>query len=544
MPTQPKLSHAGVAVLATIKEAYRALLTPEALEFLAYLHERHNAKRLALLAARKVRQKRLDGGEKPDFLPETKSIRGSDWKVAAIPNDLLDRCVEITGPVDRKMIINALNSGANCFMADFEDATSPTWENIMDGQVNLYDAVRGTITHTESSSGKQYALADTIATLIVRPRGWHLDEAHIEVNGERIAGALVDFGLYFFYNYKMLLAKGTGPYFYLPKLQSHKEAELWNAIFVDAQDYVGVPVGTIKATVLIETLLAAFEMDEILYALREHIVALNCGRWDYIFSFIKTFRAHSAYVLPDRQEVTMTTPFLRAYSKLLIQTCHKRGALAMGGMAAQIPIRDNPEKNEVAMAKVHADKEREANDGHDGTWVAHPALIPVAREAFTKVMQSKKNQLDKPLDTAVYRVEDLLAVPQGTMTLLGMRSNIEVGLIYVYHWLGGLGCVPIHNLMEDAATAEISRTQVWQALHHGITLADGTVVTKAFFDQIFRDVSESVFAELRLSTDKKPTFANAKNLFYDLCVAENLEDFLTLPAYKALITGEYDGKKV
>ena len=422
---------------APVTERYAKILTPEAVAFLVGLQKAFNGRRKELLAARVERQTRLDAGERPDFLAETKHIRESQWRVAPLPADLLDRRVEITGPVERKMIINALNSGAKVFMADFEDSTTPTWDNLIEGQINLRDAICRTITFEDKSTGKSYKLNDKPAVLFVRPRGWHLDEAHLLVDGERMSGSLFDFGLYCFHNAKELLARGSGPYFYLPKMESHLEARLWNDIFVKTEAELGIPAGSIKGTVLIETILGAFEMDEILWELKEHSAGLNCGRWDYIFSFIKKFAGDKSVLLPDRGQVTMTTHFMRSYSKLAIKTCHKRGVSAMGGMSAFIPIKSDPVANEVAMAQVRADKEREATDGHDGTWVAHPGLVPVALEVFNRVMP-QPNQIDKQLDDYNATADDLLRVPEGTITEAGLRQNVAVGLGYLEAWLWGL----------------------------------------------------------------------------------------------------------
>src|SRR6266853_642327 len=461
------------------------ILTPEARAFLLKLGAAFEPRRQELLARRRTVQQDIDNGKLPDFLPDTAGIRQSDWKVAPIPRDLRDRRVEITGPVDRKMIINALNSGANVFMADFEDSNSPTWNNNIEGQHNLRDAVRGTIRY-ESPEGKRYQVGPSPATLFVRPRGWHLDEKHFLVDGKPISASLFDFGLYFFHNARALLGRGTGPYFYLPKLESHLEARLWNDVFVFAQDALGIPRGTIRATVLIETILAAFEMDEILYELREHSAGLNCGRWDYIFSFIKTRRHDSQAILPDRSQVTMEQPFMRAYTQLCVRTCHRRGVHAMGGMAAQIPIKNDPAANSRALEKVRADKLREVMDGHDGTWVAHPGLVSVAREVFEAVMPGP-NQLERRRENVHASAADLLEVPRGTRTEEGLRLNVRVGIQYTEAWLRGNGCVPLYNLMEDAATAEISRSQVWQWIRHGATLQDGRRVTPELFQEIVND---------------------------------------------------------
>ncbi len=486
---------AGMRILGAPVARMEEVLTPEALEFIAGLHRRFNATRKRLLALRAERQKRFDAGETPDFLPETAHIREGDWMIAPLPADLLDRRVEITGPVDRKMIINALNSGAKVFMADFEDASSPTWANMIEGQVNLKDRWAGRIDFTDATTGKAYKLKDKPAVLIIRPRGWHLPERHIEIDGEITSGSLVDFGLYVFHNAKAALAAGSGPYFYLPKMESHLEARLWNDVFIHAQGALGLKAGTIKATVLIETLPAAFEMDEIIYELREHMAGLNCGRWDYIFSFIKKLAANKNYVLPDRSQVVMGKAFLAAYSLLLIKTCHRRGAFAMGGMAAQIPIKNNPEANAAAFAKVKADKEREAGNGHDGTWVAHPDLVPVAMEVFDRLMP-QANQLDRKREDITITRADLLEVHTGTRTEEGFRENIRVGVQYIEAWLRGRGAVPIYNMMEDAATAEISRAQIWQFVKYGVTLEGGKVCDAAFFDACLAEEMERVKGEL------------------------------------------------
>jgi malate synthase len=520
----------GIAVTGPLSADYRKVLTPEALAFVAKLVRKHGPTREKLLALRKDRQALIDAGKLPGFLKETKKVRDGKWKIAGIPKDLLDRRVEITGPVDRKMIINALNSGAKCFMADFEDSASPTWQLMMDGQINLRDAVSRKISFT-SPEGKEYKLNDRIATLIVRPRGWHLDEKHILIDGKPAPGGIVDFALYFFHNAKTLLKKGTGPYFYLPKMQSHLEARLWNSIFKDAQTLLKVPQKTIKATVLIETLWAAFEMDEILYELRDHIVALNCGRWDYIFSCIKTLNAHGDWMVPDRLQVTMDKHFLDSYSKLLCETCHKRGAMAMGGMAAFIPTRD-PVKNEEVFAKVRADKLREVKNGHDGTWVAHPGLVPVAKAVFDEHMPAA-NQLDKQFKYGI-KASDLLTRPEGQITEAGLRNNINVGIGYVEAWLRGVGCVPLHNLMEDAATAEISRTQVWQWFKYGAAMSDGRKVTR---ELILKTIDEELASYRKELGDERyygGRFAEAAGIMARMSTAPACEDFLTLPAYKYL----------
>ena len=523
----------GVEVEAPVPGECAGILTPEALGFIARLHRSFDGRRRALLERRARVQAELDRGWLPDFLPETSSVRGGDWVVGPTPLDLLDRRVEITGPVDRKTVINALNSGAKVFMADFEDAHTPTWANNLDGQFNLRDAVRGCIEYT-SPEGKPYALNKQRAVLMVRPRGWHLPEKHVTVDGQPISGALFDFGLYLFHNAQALLDQGTGPYLYLPKLESHLEARLWNDVFVMAQQELGLPVGTIKATVLIETILAAFEMHEILWELRDHIVGLNCGRWDYIFSFIKKFRSRPEFVLPDRAQVTMTTHFMRSYSLLAIQTCHRRGAHAMGGMAAQIPIRNDPAVNEAALAKVREDKEREASDGHDGTWVAHPGLVGVALEVFDAKMP-QPHQRDRLREDVKVSAGDLLRVPSGTITERGLRVNVNVGLRYLESWLRGTGCVPIFNLMEDAATCEISRTQIWQWIKHprGV-LEDGRKVTAALFRGVMAEELEKIRADLGPATFEQSKFDLARGVFDAVATGEPLIDFLTLPAYELL----------
>ncbi len=530
---EPTITHDGVAVHGPIEPRFSEVLTPQALEFVGALAREFDERRRTLLERRKTVQADIDAGRLPDFLPDTRHIREGDWKVAPVPADLQDRRVEITGPVDRKMIINALNSGSRCFMADFEDAHAPTWSGTIEGQVNLIDAVSGTIDFT-SPEGKSYRLADRTATLIVRPRGWHLQEKHVLVDGAPVSGSLFDFGLYFFHNAKRLLEKGTGPYFYLPKLESHLEARLWNDVFVRAQKLLGVPNGTIKATVLIETILAAFEIDEILYELKDHMAGLNCGRWDYIFSFIKKFKNVPDYIFPDRAQITMTSPCMRAYSLLVIRTCHRRGAHAIGGMAAQIPIKSDPEKNEAALAKVREDKIREAGDGHDGTWVAHPGLVPLATEVFDETMPAP-NQVDRLREDVRITAADLLRRPEGTITEAGLRNNVSVGIQYMANWLSGNGCVPLYNLMEDAATAEISRTQVWQWLHHpkGI-LEDGRTVDGEMVQRIIGEELEKIRAELGAGVFDNGNYGKAAELFTEIVTRETLDEFLTLRAYEHL----------
>ncbi|MFC5846875.1 malate synthase A [Deinococcus petrolearius] len=519
--TDPALP-AGMHVSAPVSAAQAEILTPEALAFVAELHRRFGPRRRELLAAREARQARLDAGELPDFLPETREVREGDWAISPLPQDLRDRRVEITGPVDRKMIINALNSGARMFMADFEDASSPTWDNVVDGQINLRDAVRRTITLEQG--GKSYRLNAQTATLLVRPRGWHLPEKHVTVDGEEVAGAFFDFGLYFFHNAHELLSRGSGPYFYLPKMESHLEARLWNDVFTYAEEARGVAHGSVKGTVLIETILAAFEMDEILYELREHSAGLNCGRWDYIFSYIKKLRGDASRTLPDRAKVTMGTPMMTAYSKLAIRTCHRRGAPAIGGMSAFIPVKNDEAANERAFAQVRADKEREAENGHDGTWVAHPGMVALATEVFDRLMP-EANQIgsDKQRDFTV-TAADLLTPPEGTVTEAGVRTNINVGIQYLAAWLRGSGAVPIHNLMEDAATAEISRAQLWQWLHHGAELEGGGTLTPELFGELYDDEVAKLGEQ----------FTDAAALFRDVATRTPLADFLTLPGYARL----------
>jgi malate synthase len=512
---------------------YDEILTAEAIEFLAFLHRRFDRRRHELLQARADQQRRYDGGALPDFPAETRSIREGDWRIAAVPPDLLDRRVEITGPVDRKMIVNALNSGANVFMADFEDANSPTWKNNIEGQINLRDRWQGKLQLIEETTGKEYRLRHRTAVLIVRPRGWHLDEVHVTVDGEPISGALFDFGLYLFHNARALLAKGTGPYFYLPKLETHLEARLWNDVFVSAQEKLGLPNGTIKATVLIETLPAAFEMDEILWELRDHITGLNAGRWDYIFSFIKKFAKNPKYVLPDRSQVVMGKAFLGAYALLLIKTCHRRGAFAMGGMAAQIPVKNDRAANEAAFAKVRADKEREARDGNDGTWVAHPGLIPVAKEVFDRLMPDP-NQLDRHRDDVHVTRDMLLEIHDGTKTEEGFRHNIRVGVQYIEAWLRGRGAVPIYNLMEDAATAEISRAQIWQWIKYRVELDTGVIATREFFERALTEEMARVKKEVGADEYERGRFPEAIGLFREISLASDFVEFLTIPAYRVL----------
>lgn len=524
----------GIEVVGALKARYDEVLTPEALKFIEELEQNFGARRMELLQYRQKRQEELNHGKLPDFLPGTKHIRNGDWTIAPLPKDLQDRRVEITGPTERKMVINALNSGAKVFMADCEDATSPTWENIVEGQINLRDAVNRTISY-ENQNGKRYVLNEETAVLFVRPRGLHLEEKHVLLNGKPISGSFFDFGMYFFHNVKNLLAGRTGPYYYLPKLEGHLEARLWNDVFIFAQKSLGIPQGTIKATVLIETILAAFEMNEILFELKEHSAGLNCGRWDYIFSYLKKLRNHETIILPDRSQVTMTVPFMRSYSLLTIQTCHRRKAPAIGGMAAQIPIRDNPQANEEAFAKVRADKEREACDGHDGTWVAHPGLVPAALEVFDREMpmanQIHTNKQQKITITA----SDLLETPNGKITEEGVRVNINVGIQYIASWLSGRGAAPIHNLMEDAATAEISRAQVWQWIRHpkGV-LTDGRKITADLYEQFKDEELVKIKNEIGMHAYENGRFTEAVELFDGLILNDEFVEFLTLPGYKLL----------
>ena len=509
------------------------VLTREALALLAELHRRFNPRRLELLARRAERQAEFDAGERPDFLPETEDVRAGDWMVGPIPGDLRDRRVEITGPVDRKMIINALNSGAKVFMADFEDATSPTWSNLIEGQVNLKDRWAGTLDFTDPGSGKHYQLGDKPAVLMVRPRGWHLPEAHVHVDGEEVSGGLFDFALYALHNAKAALAQGSGPYFYLPKMESHLEARLWNEVFLYVQEILGLPVGTFKATVLIETLPAAFEMEEILYELKDHIVGLNCGRWDYIFSYIKRLGRSPEFITPDRGAMTMGEAFLHAYSLQLIKTCHRRRAFAMGGMAAQIPVKGDRAANEMAFARVRADKEREASDGHDGTWVAHPDMVGLANEVFDQLMPGE-NQLKRLRGDVNISRDDMLRVHGGARTERGLRENIRVGVQYIEAWLQGRGAVPLNNLMEDAATAEISRAQVWQWIRLRAPLDDGRTVTRGLFDQVLNDEMGRLRQTLGPAVYDGGRFPEAIKLFAEMSLAEEFEEFLTLPAYRML----------
>jgi malate synthase len=525
-----------IAIHGPMCAGYERILTPEAQAFVAKLTRAFRERRAEQLAAREARQARIDAGEMPRFLEETREIREGAWQVNPVPADLQDRRVEITGPTDRKMVINALNSGAKVYMTDFEDSNAPTWDNMIQGQINLMDAVRREISFT-NEAGKHYELKNEseLAVLMVRPRGWHLDEAHFLVDGEPTPAGLFDFGLFFFHNAKAQLARGTGPYFYLPKLESHLEARLWNDVFVMAQDELGIERGTIKATVLIETILATFEAEEILYELREHSAGLNCGRWDYIFSYIKKFRNNPNYVLPDRGQVTMSVPFMRNYSKYVVKVCHKRGAHAMGGMAAYIPVKADAEANQQALDKVYADKVQEAKNGHDGTWVAHPGLIETATRAFDAYMPGP-NQLDKQLDDFTVTPDDLLAPSAGTITEAGVMQNLKVGIQYMAAWLGGNGCVPLYNLMEDAATAEISRTQLWQWRKHKAALDDGRLVDDGLLADALRRAQAEIRAEVGDAQFEGGHFQAATELFEGLMKSDEFTAFLTLPAYDMIRT--------
>jgi malate synthase len=530
---QPTFSE-GIQIKGALAPGFEAILTPDALRFLLRLTREFSHRRDALLQRRAERQARIDAGELPDFLPETRQLRDDDWSIAPLPADLLDRRVEITGPSgDRKMVINALNSGANVFMADFEDANSPTWENTIGGQINVRDAIARTISYA-SPEGRHYALAEKTAVLMTRPRGWHLPEKHMVLDGKPLPGSLVDAGLYLFHNAHQLLERNTGPYLYLPKLESHLEARLWNDVFTLAEHELGIPHGSVKATVLIETILAAFEMDEILYELRDHSAGLNCGRWDYIFSYIKKLRNQQHVILPDRAMVTMTVHFMRSYSLLCIKTCHRRQAPAIGGMSAFIPVRNDPAANEEAFHQVRLDKEREARDGHDGTWVAHPGLVPVALAAFDQLMPTP-NQIARTRDDVRVSAADLLAVPEGPITEKGLRTNISVATQYIEAWLGGMGAVPINNLMEDAATAEISRAQVWQWIHRSQgVLADGRKVTEALCRQLLVEELRIIRERVGEARYASGHYQRASDLFMQLVSQETFEEFLTLPGYALL----------
>ncbi len=522
----------GIEIKGEMKPEYRAVLTDAALAFVAHLHRMYEPTRQSLLRARADRRHWWAQGNTIDFAPETSSVRDGDWKISGTPADLQDRRVEITGPCDRKMVINALNSGAKCFMACLEDATSPTWHNVVDGQINLKDAVARTISieADPGTGGKSYKLNDKTAVLICRPRGWHLPEAHMRVDGEEVSGAIFDFGLYVFHNARKLIENGSGPYFYLPKIEHYLEARLWNNIFVTAQSILGLPVGTIKSTVLIETLPGAFMADEILYELRDHIVALNCGRWDYIFSFIKSLSHDPSKILADRAQVTMAVPFMAKYAAHVVRTCHRRGAHAMGGMSAFIPVKDDDARNQTAFAAVKADKEREANLGHDGTWVAHPGLVAVAQEVFDRLMPGA-NQLSK-MPEGKATAEDLTTPSEGTRTAAGLAMNVNVAIGYIAAWLRGQGAVPLHNMMEDAATAEISRAQLWQWRHHGVSLDDGTKVTAGLInDEIKKQLAiwKEAVGDNFFATGH---YTEAATILSDLVTARDLPDFLTTPAYR------------
>ena len=528
---EPTTLTGTIQIKGEMKPGYERVLTAEALEFLAELQTRFNDKRLALLEKRKERQMRIDMGEFPDFPENTKSIREGDWKISPVPDCLQDRRVEITGPVDRKMIINALNSGANVFMADFEDSTSPTWENVVEGQLNLRDAVRRTINFS-SADGKSYRLNDSIALLNVRPRGWHLEEAHVRINGEPASASLFDFALYTFHNAEILAQQEKGPFFYLPKMESHLEARLWNNVFAAAEEILGIEAGTIKATVLIETITAAFEMDEIMYELREHMAGLNAGRWDYIFSIIKKFNKHRSFVMPDRSQITMNVPFMKAYAQQLVKVCHRRGAHAMGGMSAFIPSKDET-VNKAAYEKVRADKEREASQGYDGTWVAHPKLVSVAKEIFDSVLGEKPNQ--KNVLNQEFRVtaEELLDISSanGAITENGVRTNVNVALLYIESWLRGIGAAALYNLMEDAATAEISRAQLWQWINHRARLDDGRFVTSALYNQICEEEYDKIRKQFKAAAQDTLSLSTARLILDRLVLSQTFDDFLTLKAY-------------
>lgn len=533
--TQPtKQTQGMLEVTGALAPEHQAIFPSEAQTFLSLLCEKYAGRVEQLLQAREEKQARTDAGELPDFLPETQDIREGSWKILGIPQDLQDRRVEITGPTDRKMVINALNANVKVFMADFEDSMSPAWTKVLDGQVNLRDAVNGTISYTNPGNGKHYQLADDPAVLICRVRGLHLKEKHVTWHGQIIPGALFDFALYFYNNYKALLQKGSGPYFYIPKLQSHHEAKWWSEVFHFTEEYFGLETGTIKATVLIETLPAVFEMDEILFSLKEHIVGLNCGRWDYIFSYIKTLKNHPDRVLPDRQVVTMDKPFLNAYSRLLVRTCHKRGAFAMGGMAAFIPAKDQ-EENQKVLDKIHNDKSLEANNGHDGTWVAHPGLADTAMEVFSNILGERSNQLEvSRSEDAPITAAELLEPCEGERTEQGMRHNIRVALQYIEAWISGNGCVPIYGLMEDAATAEISRASIWQWIQHGKSLDNGQQVTKELFESYLKEEVEVVKQEIGEERYQAGRFEEAAQLMAKLTTSDELTNFLTIPGYDYL----------
>ena len=521
----------SLILTGSVPHSYESILTNDALCFIELLEIKFRKTRQNLLSNREKKQSEIDSGVLPDFLSETEEIRLSDWKINPMPNDLLDRRVEITGPVDRKMIINALNSNVKVFMADFEDSNSPTWDNIISGQINLRDAINKSITFENPRNNKFYQLNDNTATLMVRPRGWHLSEKNVTLDGIPVSASIFDFGLFFYHNAKQQIINGSGPYFYLPKIEHHAEAKLWNDIFIMAQNELDIPIGTIKATVLIETILAAFQMDEILFYLKEHSAGLNCGRWDYIFSFIKKFKNNSNFVLPDRSEVTMGRHFLKSYVKLLIHTCHKRGAHAMGGMAAQIPIKNDDDANMTALNKVKIDKEREASAGHDGTWIAHPGLSNIALSAFNKVMVGD-NQIQRKIKNPNIEAKDLLKVPEGAITINGLRQNIKIGLQYIEAWLCGNGCVPLYNLMEDAATAEISRAQLWQWIRHDCKLLSGEKIDSEFFIKILKEELILIKEEIGKDRFEDGKFTLASQLFESMIISKEFDEFLTLPAYK------------
>ena len=524
------LQNESVSINITENDTYPEILTDDALVFIKQLHVRFNDARLSLLAEREKEQAFFDKGNFPAFPRETQEVRDSDWKINDIPEDLQDRRVEITGPVDRKMVINALNSGAKTFMADFEDSNSPTWENVMNGQQNLMDANDRKIEFKNPVSGRSYQLTDDPAVLIVRPRGLHLNEKHVLIDGEEVSGSLFDFGLYVFHNTQTLLARNSAPYFYLPKLEHYKEARWWNEVFNFAQAYLHVPQGTFKATLLIETITASFQLHEFIYELKDHIVGLNCGRWDYIFSYIKKFRNHKDFVVPDRDKVTMTTNFMAAYSSLVIKVCHQRGVHAIGGMAAQIPIKNDPQANQAALEKVRQDKEREALNGHDGTWVAHPALVDVAKHEFDQYMPTA-NQVFKKRDDVQVTEADLVELPEGSITEKGLRKNINVGILYIQAWLSGNGAAALYHLMEDAATAEISRTQVWQWLHNQVQLEDGRKLDSYLFEEIFKDEVDHVFAIAKEQQKDLSNLELATSIFKRLVSQDEFEEFLTTVAY-------------
>lgn len=533
MKNQTETTEKTFQITNGMTQQYPEILTDEAIEFLTELHQKFNSKRLALLEDRKNQQVLFDAGALPCFLPETRMIRESKWVAATIPRDLLDRRVEITGPVDRKMVINALNSGAKTFMADFEDSTSPTWSNLMEGQQNLIDAVNRTITLEDTVKNKKYALKENTAVLIVRPRGLHLNEKNILIDGQETSGSLLDFGLYAFHNHEQLFKNGTAPYFYLPKLEHYLEARWWNEVFEFTQEYLGEQNGTFKATVLIETITASFQLDEIIFELRDHIVGLNCGRWDYIFSFIKKLRKHKTYIVPNRDQVTMNTPFMSAYSQLVIQRCHKRNIHAIGGMAAQIPIKNDEEANNIAFDKVVSDKRREVQNGHDGTWVAHPDLVPLAQSVFDKYMPTQ-NQIHVKREDVNVVEEDLLAVPKGTITEQGVRKNISISVLYIASWLNGQGAAALHHLMEDAATAEISRSQLWQWVQNEVVLDNYKALTVKYYHRLAMEEFEKIRQQVGNENHEKQNYRLAEELLDKLVINDNFIEFLTLIGYKYL----------